>query len=79
MKYQIMTIRDNVTEVFNKPYYSLNNADGIRAFVNSLRGNPNKNDYTLYRCGEFDEENGVHYLEDTPVKIYTGLDIKDEE
>jgi hypothetical protein len=78
MKYAMMSIYDTVAEVFNKPFASINNADAIRAFTQSLDDNPNKNDYALYRIGEFDDNEGVFIPEKNPSKIYTGFDIKQE-
>ena len=75
---KMFSIYDTVAEVFNKPFTEVNNASAIRAFTESLDQVKHKTDYALYRVGEFDEQSGVIKPEETPSKIYTGFDIKEE-
>jgi hypothetical protein len=77
-KQQMYTIRDNVAELFNKPFFAVNNATAIRSFASAMQKEPHKNDYALYRVGEFNEDNG-EVTPEPPQKIYTGFDIKEEE
>jgi len=74
MKKVIISVKDTVAEVFNDPRVEINAASAIRAFTNSIQGNQNKDDFTLYIVGEFDSQNGdVQPCE--PVKIYSGHDV----
>jgi len=78
MKKVIISVKDTVAEVFNDPRVEVNAGSAIRAFTNSIQGNKNKDDFTLYIVGEFDTQNGEVEPCD-PVKIYSGHDVKTEE
>jgi hypothetical protein len=78
MKTKLYSIRDNIAEVFNKPFTEFNDASATRAFINSAKENPNIKDYSLYLLGEFDD-NGGHIIPVEPVRVYSGTEIKSEE
>lgn len=67
---------DSVAEVFHRPFTEVNDKTAIRAFSSSLEDNKNKNDYTLYKIGTFDDNNGNIEKTKTPIKILTGFEIK---
>lgn len=75
----IYSVRDNVAEVFNKPFPSLNDADAIRAFEDSLKDNPRKTEYTLYYLGDFNDTTGDLNKAKEPHKLFTGFDIKEDK
>lgn len=79
MKLIIFSIRDNVAEIFNKPFTDLTPASAMRAFSRSLKEEPQKGDYTLYRIGSFDQINGTITADNNPVQIMTGFEVQKEE
>lgn len=71
----IISVKDTVAEMFNDPRVEINAASAIRAFTNSVKDSPHKDDFTLYQVGTFDTNNGnVTFNE--PLRLYTGHDIK---
>lgn len=76
MKNTLYSVFDTVSSIFNKPFTHVNDASAIRDFSTGLSDNPNKNDYVLYKISEFDDNNGQLTPLKTPVKIFTGFDIK---
>jgi uncharacterized OB-fold protein len=78
MKLVIFTIRDNVAEVFNKPFTDLNIASAVRSFTLSLKEEPQKADYTLYKIGEMDQITGTIENDKDPVKIMSGMEVETE-
>ena len=79
MKIVMYTIYDTVAEVFNKPFTAHNNADASRAFTQSFGdgGQSNKDDYVLYRIGEYNDATG-EITPCLPLKVLSGFDIKQE-
>jgi hypothetical protein len=74
MKKQIYSVYDKVAEMFSNLHVEINEASAIRAFQESFKDNPNKNDYEIYFLGEYTDHNGT--IEGVaPRKIYSGLDI----
>ena len=77
MKMMMYSIYDTVAEVFNKPFMDHNDASACRAFdaafVSGEKGN--KDDYVLYRVGEFNDGSG-ELTPCLPSKVRTGFDIK---
>lgn len=78
MTKNIYSIYDIVAETFNTPFPSLNNATAIRDFETSVIKEQHKNDYALYYLGTYDQDNGKLEGPDNPVRLITGLDIKDQ-
>lgn len=74
----LYVIRDNIAEVFHKPFEEHNNQSAIRSFSQACNENPNKNDFTLYHIGAFDDNSG-ELIASTPIKVYSGLEVKDAD
>lgn len=74
----IYSVRDNLGENFNDPFPHINNATAIRDFQSGMEKNPNKEDFTLYHIGKVDLDTGELTGVD-PIKIYSGLDMRNEE
>jgi len=72
----LYSIYDNVAEVFNKPFSDINDASAIRAFSQSVEDNKNKDDYTLYHIGGFDDNSGSITADKSPKKLRSGFEIK---
>ena len=84
MRVYLYALFDKVSHVFNPPIQEVNDASAIRAFIQSVKDSPHKNDYELWKLGEFDNNDGQIYpgikdSQTSPVKLYTGLDILDTE
>lgn len=78
MRTNIYTIYDTVAQFFNKPFTEFNDSSATRLFVRSMADEPNRDDYVLYHIGEFNDANG-ELKPNMPTKIYSGLDIKNQE
>lgn len=72
----IVSVKDNVAEIFNDPRVELNAATAIRAFTHSIQDSPHKDDFSLYQIGTFDTLNGA-VKENEPIRLYSGHDVKD--
>lgn len=72
----LYAIYDTVAEVFNNPFVSINNQSAIRDFSTSVKEQPHKDDYALYHIGAYDDNAGTITASDTPLKIYSGLEVK---
>ena len=72
----LYTIYDTVSEVFNKPFADINDASAIRAFSESVKDQPHKNDYILYHIGGFDDNSGMITCDKAPLKLKTGFEVK---
>ncbi len=63
MKYGIYSIRDAAADVFTAPTIDLNDDSAIRAFAQAINHpeslmNFSPSDFSLYRIGSFDVEDG---------------------
>lgn len=76
MKLQVYSVFDKVAEVFNKPFTDINDATAIRAFSESIKDNPHKNDYELFYLGEYFDHNGQLVPAKSNKRIYAGVDVK---
>ena len=72
----IVSVRDNVAEIFNKPHTEINVASAIRSFTLSLKDEPQRGDYTMYKIGELDQNTGIITPEVTPVQLMSGFELK---
>lgn len=77
MIYPIYAIRDAVLDAFEPPFLALHDAAASRTFRNLLydSGSPyfqNKEDYSLWRVGEFDTIEGV-LDRCAPVRVLSGF------
>lgn len=76
MKQSMYCIRDNLAEIFNKPFTQVNDYTAIRAFTTAIESEPHKDDYSLYKLGEYDDVSGEIIPKDTPERIFSGLEVK---
>lgn len=74
----IVTIRDEVAEIFNDPRVEINAASAIRSFAETVKDHPHKNDFSLYQLGAMDDNNG-EIISNNPLKLYSGFDVEKEE
>ena len=79
MKMSMFAIYDTVAEVFNKPFTDHNEGSASRAFTQSLLEHDakNKNDYVLYKVGEWNDASG-EITPQAPMKVISGFDISRE-
>lgn len=78
MNTNLYTAFDTIAEIFNRPFVEVNDATAVRVFTQSLQQNPNKNDYVLYKIGQYNDLNGVITPTENPIKIISGLEIPNE-
>lgn len=74
MKYGIYSIRDAAADVFFAPSIDANDDTAIRSFAQAINHpdalmNFSPSDFTLYRLGSFDIENGSIELLNPAVKL----------
>lgn len=79
MNLNLYSIHDNIAELFNKPFTEINDGTAKRSFTQSVDKSPNKNDYTLYLIGIFDDQTGIVHPFDIPKKLMTGFEIHTPE
>ncbi|WNK12935.1 MAG: nonstructural protein [Microvirus sp.] len=65
MQYQLYSVYDEITNIYNLPYTSINENDAIRTIrmasedpMSTLHKSPK--DYTLYHIGIYDDSTGVY-------------------
>lgn len=75
MKLKLYSIRDTISEIFNKPFCANNDASAIRAFANAMAENPDKDDFNLYYLGEYYDQSG-EIVPHEVIRIYNGTDVK---
>jgi hypothetical protein len=78
MKQSIYSIFDTVAEMFNKPFAHHNDGTAVRDFDQGMSDNPNKNDFVLYKIGEFTDHDGAIAPVSAPIKIKTGFEVGNE-
>ena len=71
----IVSVKDNVSEVFNDPRAEINAASAIRSFNHSVIETPHKDDYSLYQIGTMDTCNGT-ITSNEPIRLCSGHDVK---
>lgn len=71
----LVSVKDNVADVFNDPHVEINTATAIRSFTASAENQPHKDDFSLYQIGIFDTDNGS-IKPNEPIRIMTGHDVK---
>lgn len=76
MIYSMYCIRDAVLDAFEAPWCALSDASAQRTFGNLLKdeGSPysrNKEDFSLWRVGDFDTVDGIISL--SPVRLMSGF------
>lgn len=78
MKLYMYSVYDSVAEVFNKPFYEINDASATRAFKQSIDDNPNRLDYSLYLVGSYND-NTAQLNPLTLKKVCSAFDVKSTE
>lgn len=73
----IVSVGDNVANVFNDPMVAVNVASAIRSFVDGVVEHKHKDDFVLYKVGVFDTTTG-EITANTPVKLITGIEIQNK-
>lgn len=76
MNYNMYCIRDAVLEACEVPWCAISDASAQRTFGNLLKDanspySRNKEDFSLWRVGQFDTENGIVSCE--PVRLMSGF------
>ena len=76
MNYPVYCIRDAVLDAFEPPFVALHDAAASRSFRNALDDpdspySKNRNDYSLWRVGEFDTDSGLTAA--PPVRLMSGF------
>lgn len=76
--YEIIAVKDELTEAFLQPTFVAKKEEGIRLFAYQINNNKlwkeNPADYSLYHLGTFDEISGS-VIGITPVKIAGGRSV----
>lgn len=76
MNYSVYCIRDAVLDAFEPPFVALHDAAASRTFRNLLEDEKspffiNRDDYSLWRVGEFDSLAGL--TASAPVRLMSGF------
>ena len=71
----IISVKDTISEIFNDPRVEVNTASAIRAFTQTIKDSPHKDDFVLYQVGTFNTQNG-EVQKGEPIKIHSGHDVK---
>lgn len=58
MKFLMYCVYDKVGRVYSNPCVALNTQDVLRSYDNLCRNNPNKEDFSLFFIGYWDNSNG---------------------
>lgn len=76
MKYQLFSIRDNLSEEYAPPFMAKNESIAKRQYNNFIREQKlDKNDFGLYLLGEYDTDLGVIESE-LPILINDDVEVK---
>lgn len=78
MKQNLYSVFDTIAQVFKQVITSHNDGTAQRDFCEAFKDHPHKNDYTLYRIGEFTDHDGVIKSLENPIKIQSGFEIGKE-
>lgn len=73
MKLTICAVRDNVADVYHRPYFMQSPGVAIRSFTDEVNREAEDNqlykhakDFTLYELGVYDDSNAKFELKDVP-------------
>lgn len=83
MKMKVFSIRDSKGEMYNTPFYKLNDRDAtfdFKRLVNDKQSLPGQypKDYDLYALGTFDDQTGKFICLDQPQHIAEGILLIDQ-
>jgi len=82
MKKQILSVYDNVSQVFSHPFFAINVGTGIRDFhlackdLNSTIGKC-PDDFNLFHIGEFEDTDASFSIFPSPVRVALGIHHKE--
>lgn len=83
MKLKMYVVHDSKADAFMQPFFLNEDEQAVRGFSDSVN-NPESpffnhaSDYTLYRIGQYSEENGEVTAEDRRALV-NGVDVKKNE
>lgn len=72
-------IYDTVAQIFNSPFVDLNDGSAMRGFKEGVKDQAHKNDFVLYKIGEYTDHDGKVTPSKEPERLMTGFDIKEDE
>ena len=75
MKKNIYCVRDDLAEVFQDMFCSINDSTAKRDFINGVSQTEHKNDLTLYFLGYYDNHSGMITMDTNPRRIMSGLEV----
>jgi len=79
---QILSVYDNVAQVFSHPFFAINVGSGTRDFYQACK-DPASNigrspdDFNLYHLGSFDDVQATFEIFDAPVRVALGINSKE--
>lgn len=78
MKLYVFSIYDKAVGAFVQPFYSRSQGEALRSFSEAVNKEGNQlkshaSDYTLYRLGEWDDNNGLYGCSD-PIRVISALE-----
>jgi len=79
MKKLMYCVRDDLAEVFQNPFCSINDGTAKRDFIDGVTKQPQKNDLTLYAVGSYDDSSGLITPLQSPTRIMSGLEVPDND
>ena len=79
MKKMMYSVRDDLAEVFQDCFASINDSTAKRDFINGVSGKMIKNDLTLYCVGEFNDATGLFTPLMAPRRMLSGMEILEDQ
>lgn len=81
---KIYVVYDSAAKIFNKPFFMINDESAIRSIKVAAQEETTiarfPEDYTLFRLGDYDDENAQVNLATAPIRIGSVLElIKDDK
>lgn len=78
MKKNIYCVRDDLAEVFQPPFLSINDSTAKRDFIDGVSKSDYKNDLALYAIGTHDDATGIIAPFVAPKRLMTGFEVLTE-
>lgn len=80
MIHQIFSVRDNVSEAYLQPFFSINTATAIRAVKDAVNDRNHEfykhsDDYSLWGLGVFDDATGVIDPNPNPTRLLNLVEL----
>jgi len=81
MIHKMYSIRDQKSEVFNKPWYAVTHGEAERSFAAAVNDkqttlSAHPEDFDLYWIGEYDDNSGKIMPLDTPQHVVKAIQLK---